>query len=124
MRQQDINTALTAYVENGNEEPWREVIQAIRSGHVIIESSAGVLKLKVPPSPACAHLAKRLTDLRNESGLGLREVADAMGVSISSVIRHMHGMAIGHWPTISMLITTLGGDPTEYWDDWKAAKGK
>lgn len=124
MRQQDINTALTAYVESGNEEPWREVIQAIRSGHITIEASVRVLKLKVAPSPARAHLAKRLGDLRNESGLGLQEIADAMGVSISSVIRHMHGIAIGHWPTISMLITTLGGDPAEYWNDWKAAKGE
>jgi hypothetical protein len=122
--QKDVNRAVTVYLDSGEVEPWLRVLEAIRDGHVMVEARANTLTLTAITRPLVVAFGQRLADLRSESGITHQELFDQMGISISSIIRQLRGQVLGTWPTVSMMITAMGGDPADYRADWRAARSE
>lgn len=122
MDQRQINAAMAAYLDNGDFAPWQAVLDAIKAGEVTVRAGRATLVIKAEPDDALAHLGRRLRESRKASGLTLQQIADTCGMSLSSVSRIFAGVNVTQWPTVHMIVQTLGEDPDDYRVDFEAAR--
>lgn len=124
MEQQQIFDALDAYLLYEDIQPWRAVLDGLKSGEVILVRSTNQVIIKAVSHPARTNFAGRLSALQKQSGLTYQQLADEIGMSQSVVLRYCTGGAVGTWPTIFMLISLMGGDPADYRKDFLAIEAE
>jgi hypothetical protein len=122
LTQQEVVDALTAYLERGEREQFERVLEAIRAGQVVVEISANRMSLIAKTHPLREKFAARLSQLRSQSGLAMREIVEETEISHSAVHRNLNGQAITSWPIMALMIRTMGGDPKDYRADYDAAR--
>lgn len=124
MKQSDIGAAVSTYLQTGDMEPFQDVLEAVKAGRVIVENKRGSTNFCLIDLPYRHAFGARLEALRQKSGIQQRQLADDLDMSLSWVIRHMAGDTLGHWLMVAALIRHLGGDPEDYFDDYKLAKAE
>lgn len=118
--QKQINDAMAALVE-GDEEPWRRVMEGIRAGQV--EVAYGGTSLTIRPVRAAAELGLLLTGMRKAAGEpGMDEMAEGISVSVATISRLLNGQTAANWPTIRYLVEWLGGDVEAARTVWMATR--
>jgi DNA-binding XRE family transcriptional regulator len=122
VNQEEINGALTIFIETGDSGPWLRVLEGIRDGTILAEPRKNTLTLTAVTRPLTHKFGQRLNRLRSESDVTMQQLAELLAVSPSAVIRQLRGQVLGSWPAVSMMITKMGGDPEDFKADFKAAR--
>lgn len=124
MEQQEIADALATYVKDGDDAGWRKVIDGIREGTILVAYGRRQITLRAVPRPALLHFARRLQSLRAESDMTQLRLAGVIETAPATVTRYLNGQSLGPWPVVQMMITTMGGDPADFRDDYVAARAE
>lgn len=98
MKPADIAAAINGYIETGDIEPVRAVLDAIADGRVEAKQTPTRVILAVASRPTLRALSAQLQSAQIQSGKTYTQIADEVGVSLSSVQRLMAGHVLPQWP--------------------------
>lgn len=122
-------------------ERWSEAETERRLARHLDGRTAGAMPRRIPAPPAAPAgdefargdgrsadraarlLADALCFLHEESGLSLRDVADAMGVSPSYASRILSADRLPGWPAVRAMAEAFGADPATLRHLWEAGHG-
>lgn len=114
MDQRDVNNAITSFLASGDTSGWLKVLEAIRDGQVLAEMRTNTLTLTANTNPSLLAFGQSLAALRAQSGTSMKELAELLDVSDSSIIRQLRGQVLGQWPSVKLMIERMGGNPDDY----------
>lgn len=122
MKQSDIADAVAVYLEAGDLQPWRAILDAVRDGHIEVEEMRSSTNFVFVRYPAMRAFGGRLHALQQDSGMTQKQIAEQMNMSLSAVVRQLQGQVLPGWPAVAGLIAHMGADPWQYRDEYDLAR--
>jgi hypothetical protein len=124
MKQSDLDDALAAYLEYGDIEPWRKILEAVLEKDVHVQKTDTSMTFRVSSRFKSYEFAQRLADLRVESGMTYQALAIGAQIGMTPIIRLFQGRSLPQWPIVAMLVTAMGGNPDDYAEGYWAARSE
>lgn len=122
MDQKQINDAMENFLATGDPAQVEFIMHSIYEGEVAVTIRSRSITLNAIESQAAEVFAQQMTQLWKHSGMTQRDLAEAVGVHLSVVVRLLSGRTLPHWPTVEMVIMTLGGDRNKLHKQYVKAK--